>query len=80
MKGAICPVLLAKGNMAELAKVIRLERRGIGDGGSITVDGEDFPWHVALGPTLTVDADGLPAVTITLLAERVEVTNDIDPE
>jgi hypothetical protein len=48
---------------------------------SLTVDGEEFPWHIAEdGVTTTVTDDGVPTVTITLLAERVTVDHRIEDE
>ncbi|MDN4616422.1 hypothetical protein P5G50_18395 [Leifsonia sp. F6_8S_P_1B] len=45
----------------------------------ITIDGEDFPWHIdASGVSVQVSDDGCPAVTITILAERVTVDHRIE--
>jgi len=49
-------------------------------GFSLTVDGVDFPWHVAADPAPSVGpvgSDGVPAVTVTILAERVQVDHQI---
>lgn len=59
--------------MAEqLAKLIRVERSG--GHAKLVVDGEEFPWYIAeTGAAVNVRRDEAPAVTVTILAERVEV-------
>lgn len=64
--------------MAERANVIRVERT-LDNRGTLTIDGEPFPWYIAedgvdVGP---VRHDEVPTVTVTILAGRVEVLNTI---
>lgn len=59
----------------QLPKVIRVERRG--PTAHITVDGEPFPFPVAYNPppTVSVSTSEMPSITITLFADRVEVSD-----
>lgn len=64
--------------MPEMAKLIRLERRGVG--GRVLIDGQEFPWHIAAdGVGYTFDPESVPVVQLTLLAERIEVDDDFSP-
>jgi len=63
--------------MTEMAKLIRIERHpGRNAGATLWVDGQEFPWHVALGVTVEVNREEVPGVTLKLLADRVEVVDD----
>ncbi|MFF6985594.1 hypothetical protein [Streptomyces sp. NPDC010273] len=54
---------------ARLAKSISVQ-----PGGTITVDGEPFPWLVAAQPMeISLHPDGVSTVRLTLLAESVQV-------
>jgi hypothetical protein len=60
-------------NEPELAKLIRVERRGL------FIDGEVFPWFVASDSIdVSVSPHESPSVTFTVLAERVEVVDEWD--
>lgn len=60
-----------------LAGVIRVERRG--GVVSLTVDGQPFPWYTAdVPPTVDVDRHGAPGVTLTIVAETVEVVDTLE--
>lgn len=57
-------------------KVIEVERRG--STAVLKIDGEDFPWAIARGGvSVNPDPDNVPTVTVTLVAERVFVDNQI---
>uniref|UniRef100_UPI003F494CCE hypothetical protein n=1 Tax=Pseudonocardia sp. CA-138482 TaxID=3240023 RepID=UPI003F494CCE len=56
----------------QLIKVIRQGSRAIG----VQIDGDDFPYQVD-GIDTAVEREGVPGITITLLAERVEIVNDV---
>lgn len=56
---------------------IRLQRTGAGEVFfTLLLDGHPFPYLVSIFDIET-SADAVPAVTITLHAERIEVINDI---
>ena len=41
---------------------------------SLVIDGTEFPWHITTdGVSTSVTTDGVPTVTMTLIAERVSV-------
>lgn len=62
-----------------LAKSIEIERHGAS--ATIKVDGEPFPWYIARVADVHIDLDQeMPAVTITLLADRVTVVQDLTPD
>jgi hypothetical protein len=62
--------------MFEIPKVIRVERAG--NSFVLTIDGEEFPYPIAWEPiSAVVDPDGSPTLTITLMAEQVEVVNHL---
>lgn len=62
-----------------LAKLIEIERHGAS--ATIKVDGEPFPWLIGPVADVRVDLDQeMPAVTITLLADRVTVVQDLTPD
>lgn len=61
----------------DIPKLIRVERYW--QTAEITVDGQPFPYAVAREDIiLSVDPDGMPSVTLTIYADRVEVVNDIN--
>lgn len=46
---------------------------------SLTINGEEFPWCIAEdGVSTAVTDEGVPAVTITILAEQVTVNHRIE--
>ncbi|UAJ78328.1 hypothetical protein IT072_13780 [Leifsonia sp. ZF2019] len=46
---------------------------------AITIDGEDFPWHITEeGVRIEVTDQGVPAITITIPAERVTVDHSFN--
>lgn len=62
--------------MAELIGHINVK---VGKAGAYTfeVDGQEFPWHIAAdGITQTISGDEFPAITFTLIAERVTTEHD----
>lgn len=62
----------------KLAKEIRVTQRGTRNM-SITVDGAEFPWYFSVdGIHTTVSKGDLPAVTITIVAERLLVDHGLD--
>lgn len=66
--------------MIHLPKLITVERHG--SHARVLVDGEEFPYAIAEGG-LRIEGVGrndMPAVTVTLVADRVEVTNDARAE
>lgn len=68
--------------MAKRAQVIRVERTP-GNRGTLTIDGEPFPWYIAAGGVEVgpVRYDEAPTVTVTIMAGQVEVLNAItDPD
>lgn len=60
---------------AEIAELIEVHRRG--DEYMLRVDGQPFPWHVADPVEVGVSNHDAPHVRLTLIAERVEVVNDL---
>jgi hypothetical protein len=55
---------------------IKVNRRGTA--AHVTIDGEPFPWFIARsGVRVDVDPDAVPTVTLTILANRVEVDDAI---
>lgn len=60
-----------------LPKVIKLTRRPDPKDFSLTIDGEEFP-YVILEEDLRVEVqpEHMPAIRVTLIADRVEVIND----
>jgi hypothetical protein len=63
----------------ELAKVIRIERltpRTV----RLFLDGEEFPFYLADEPIeVRIERDSIGTVRLTLMAERVEVLDDLTP-
>jgi len=57
-----------------LAKLIRVENAPNG-APIITIDGEVLPWYTAGIVTPAPSLDSSPTVTVTFLAERVEMVN-----
>ncbi len=45
----------------------------------LTIDGEEFPWYVLMGGVRidSISKDDVPTVTVTIMAERVLVDNDM---
>lgn len=65
--------------MPKLPKLIRVTRRG--NRFEIEIDGVDFPWFTAQGMTrLTISRDNAPTLEVGLMAERIEVIDDINSE
>lgn len=60
-----------------IPKLIEVERAG--GSVSVRVDGEELPWHTKGGAGVEVTKDGVPAVTLTIPAEHVEVTDRLVP-
>lgn len=63
--------------MPELAKSVVL--RVVGDQYELSIDGEAFPWHIAKDTPPqpgAVAGNLMPTLTITLLAECLEVEHD----
>lgn len=59
----------------KLAKEIKVSRHGL------QIDGEEFPWFTALGSTqISVSREELPGVTVTIVADRVLVDDDMDTQ
>ncbi len=57
--------------MPELAKHIEVVAE-TGKRSTLVIDGEEFPWYIAAdGVATCVSKDGPPAITITILADRV---------
>lgn len=55
-----------------LPEVIRVEIQG--DDAAVTIDGEPFPWLIFDKPIdMSAHPSNMPTVTLTLLAERVEL-------
>lgn len=53
---------------------IRVERQG--SSARLLIDGEDFPWPIAWdGIDVNVNPDNIPGVSVTILADRVEVVD-----
>lgn len=53
---------------------IRIERQG--RRARFLIDGEDFPWPIAWdGIDVNVNPDNIPGVSLTILADRVEVVD-----
>lgn len=62
--------------MTKLAAAIVARRTG--NSWSFTIDGEPFPWHItADGVSVSVDPHGMPSVTLTIPADRVEVLDTL---
>lgn len=65
--------------MITIPKAIRVERHG--RSGGVTVDGEPFPYAIAdTHISVSIHHDERPTVTLTLVADRVEVVDDINGE
>jgi hypothetical protein len=64
----------------KVAGVIRVERRG--RIARLFIDDVELPYHLAREPIEVgpVDPDDMPSVRFTLLADRVEVVDALDPE
>jgi hypothetical protein len=55
-------------------------QRGPDDQFHLTIDGEEFPWYITTeGVSTTVTDDRGPAVTLTIMCDRVTTTHDIRP-
>lgn len=65
----------------KLAEVIDVHQVLTGEGRTqaavITIDGERFPWYVTEDVSVQVSQDTVPTITLTLLANRVTVSNAI---
>lgn len=60
----------------DLAKVVRLER--LGNRFTLTIDGEPFPYYLDRQPIVTTTSpDGIGIVMLPLIAERVEIVDDL---
>lgn len=63
-----------------MAKSIRISQKGVG-GRRIEIDGELFPFYTANEPTVVSFMRGrLAQVTLTLMAEEIEVEADFTEE
>ena len=62
--------------MPEFAKSIEVTRdKG---GCTILIDGKELPWHISEdGISTRVARDGIPSVTVTILAEDVQVSHKL---
>jgi hypothetical protein len=61
----------------KLANLVRVERHGSRT--SLTIDGDEFPWFIAEGGvTVTPMTGEMPSVMIQLVADRVEVIDELD--
>ncbi|MFJ8755682.1 hypothetical protein [Streptomyces cyaneofuscatus] len=61
-----------------LARTIRVERRG--REAHLFIDGDEFPFHIAADDPIVVGGvspDDVPTVRFTVLAERVDMVNDL---
>lgn len=58
-----------------LASVVQLTREGHGHCWTLTVDGQRFPFLIDRIATADLDTDEVPNVTITLLADHVQIDN-----
>lgn len=61
--------------MTELAKLITILQHA--GGFDLRVDGQEFPWYIAPSSSVQIDRGGTPGVTITLMAERIEVVDTL---
>lgn len=62
----------------EIAHVITVRRLGFCDW-SLQIDGREFPWAVSAdGVDVTVADRDMPAVRLTIVADRVEVVDDVN--
>lgn len=62
--------------MTDLAKHITVKQ--VGADYSLQIDGEEFPWFITVdGVRTTVSREEMPAVTLTIVAERVEVEHAV---
>lgn len=64
--------------MPEFPKRITVRRRGL-NGAKILIDGQEFPWYISSdGVTIpNVSRDGIPSIVIEILADCVDVINDL---
>jgi hypothetical protein len=59
-----------------MAKSIVVRRKG--QSVTFEVDGHEFPWLISEdGPSLAVSPGAVPAVTVTILAESVDVMDEL---
>lgn len=63
--------------MPEMAKLIEVEREG--DQVSLRVDGDEFPWYLAPGVDLHIERGETPSLTLTVLADEVQVSDRLRP-
>lgn len=62
--------------MAGMAKLIKVVRAGGGSGQPVMViDGTEFPYYTIDGYHLNVTREGVPCVTLSVAAERIEVVD-----
>jgi hypothetical protein len=62
--------------MADFAKLIQVKQEG--NAYSLKIDGQEFPWLIADGGIETRITRGhAPTVTVTILAERLELIHDL---
>lgn len=60
-----------------LARLVRIVREG--SMARLEVDGVEFPWLISARAVIDCSTGDVPSVEITLLAERVEMANSLDP-
>jgi hypothetical protein len=63
--------------MPELAKLIEVEREG--NKSTLRINGEEFAWHIAPGVDLHIERDHAPSVTLTIMADEVQVADRFRP-
>lgn len=63
--------------MPEMAKLIEVEREG--DKCTLRINGEEFAWHIAPGVDIHVERDEAPSVTLTIMADEVQVADRFRP-
>lgn len=62
--------------MAELAKVIKVRRNGV-----FEINGEPFPYYLSNeGATVSVKRGELPGVLVRIVADRVELVDDLEDD
>jgi hypothetical protein len=58
------------------AKLIQLKHES-GGKNSLLIDGTEFPWYIGTRIDVVVDRGDMPSIAIQILADRVEVVDDI---
>jgi hypothetical protein len=63
----------------KLAKTITIEQRADPAANTLKIDGEEFPWAIDgdVGITTTMTLGDIPAITITIPTDRLEILYDI---